>query len=108
MVRERLSANTGKIFYGQNVGTHTNSNNYVIQLHVYVLFPLDKSECGADTCKNGGKCVDLINDFECECTGDFSGKTCERSKYHYNTSGLMDVRTCTCYALYHENDYTKF
>lgn len=29
-------------------------------------------------CLNNGKCIDLIADYECECTGTgFTGKICE-------------------------------
>lgn len=36
----------------------------------------DVNECERNPCKNGGRCVDLVNDFYCECTDSWKGKTC--------------------------------
>lgn len=36
----------------------------------------DVNECRHNPCKNGGRCVDLVNDFYCECADKWKGKTC--------------------------------
>jgi len=38
--------------------------------------PPDVNECRHNPCKNGGSCVDLVNDFYCECADNWKGKTC--------------------------------
>lgn len=38
--------------------------------------PSDVNECKRNPCKNGGRCVDLVNDFYCECANNWKGKTC--------------------------------
>ena len=39
----------------------------------------DIDECARDPCKNGGACDDLINSYECDCSGTgFEGDTCEK------------------------------
>lgn len=41
-----------------------------------VFLHLDVNECSRSPCKNGGHCVDLVNDFYCECANGWKGKTC--------------------------------
>lgn len=36
----------------------------------------DVNECRHNPCKNGGQCIDLVNDFYCNCTDNWKGKTC--------------------------------
>lgn len=36
----------------------------------------DVNECGRKPCQNGGECVDLVNDFYCDCVDNWKGKTC--------------------------------
>ncbi|XP_035220628.1 agrin-like [Stegodyphus dumicola] len=35
--------------------------------------------CTANTCKNGGTCIPMLEDFRCQCVGDFTGKTCNET-----------------------------
>ncbi|KAK6170352.1 hypothetical protein SNE40_018764 [Patella caerulea] len=50
---------------------------------------LDIDECENDQCQNGGKCLNLIDDFFCDCTDTgFEGRYCED-----NTD---DCCTCSC------------
>ena len=35
-------------------------------------------DCASNPCQNGGQCMDLVNDFQCSCPGNFSGKTCDQ------------------------------
>lgn len=35
-------------------------------------------DCASAPCKNGGKCVDRVNGFICNCTEDYMGVTCEK------------------------------
>uniref|UniRef100_A0A8C9SXT2 Delta-like protein n=1 Tax=Scleropages formosus TaxID=113540 RepID=A0A8C9SXT2_SCLFO len=59
-------------------------------------FPLlsDINDCSVNPCQNEGSCRDLVNDFYCECTNGWKGKTC-------HSSNQCDEATCnnggTCY-----------
>ena len=33
--------------------------------------------CESTPCKNGGKCENKGNDFQCECSENYEGDTCE-------------------------------
>ena len=33
-------------------------------------------ECEGDPCQNDATCVDGVNDYTCECSGQFAGKNC--------------------------------
>lgn len=35
------------------------------------------NDCKPDSCKNGGTCIDKVNNTECECADGFSGVNCE-------------------------------
>jgi len=35
------------------------------------------NECKENPCLNDGRCVDLENDFSCQCTQGFTGKRCQ-------------------------------
>ena len=34
-------------------------------------------ECQQHNCKNGAKCIDKLNGYDCKCTKGFSGLYCE-------------------------------
>ncbi|CAB3404417.1 unnamed protein product [Caenorhabditis bovis] len=36
------------------------------------------NECGFGKCKNNAKCVDLFNDYRCECSPGWMGRNCDR------------------------------
>ncbi len=38
---------------------------------------IDIDDCAVDRCKNGGVCVDRVNDYECQCSVGYGGKDCE-------------------------------
>ena len=46
---------TGKLFDSQKFWDNFN-------FHIQ-----NENDCKADSCLNGGKCKDLVNDFECQC-----------------------------------------
>lgn len=55
-----------------------------------VLTPVDLpevNECSRSPCENGGECVDLLNDFRCDCVDNWKGKTC-RSRTSASCAGL--------------------
>lgn len=37
----------------------------------------ETDECLSNPCHNGGKCINLIGLFKCDCPEDFVGKQCE-------------------------------
>lgn len=49
----------------------------------------DVNECRHNPCKNGGQCIDLVNDFYCNCTDNWKGKTCHSREL--STYVLMGV-----------------
>ena len=47
-----------------------------------ILFLLkDIDECVNHTCKNGGSCVDGVNNYSCNCLAGFTGDRCETGRY---------------------------
>ena len=47
-----------------------------------ILFLLkDIDECVNHTCKNGGSCVDGVNNYSCSCLPGFNGDRCETGRY---------------------------
>lgn len=41
----------------------------------------DINDCQPDFCENNGTCIDLVNDYRCDCVAGFNGTICENSKY---------------------------
>ena len=39
----------------------------------------DVDECATTPCSNALKCIDLINDFACECQSGWKGRICNES-----------------------------
>lgn len=37
----------------------------------------DVDDCETNPCKNGGKCIDGINSYTCNCAAGYVGKDCE-------------------------------
>lgn len=44
-------------------------------------FTIDINECESQPCQNNGTCTDMINDYHCNCTDGFDGKTCTNSEF---------------------------
>ena len=44
--------------------------------------------CYNDPCQNGGKCVSLLSDFQCDCTPGWEGKDCGSGKYLLGCFGI--------------------
>ena len=45
-----------------------------------VLFYLDIDECVSHSCRNGGSCIDGVNNYSCACKTGFVGYRCEVGK----------------------------
>ena len=43
----------------------------------------DIDECASDPCQNNATCVDLINEFRCDCVPGFNETLCDNSKTNY-------------------------
>lgn len=41
----------------------------------------DVDECASNPCSNALKCVDLMNDYACECKAGWKGSHCNESEY---------------------------
>lgn len=64
-------------------------------------------DCSINRCKNGGSCIDLVNDFKCVCDPPFTGRECQDqldpcspNKCRHNakctpSSNYLDF-ACTC------------
>ena len=51
-----------------------------INMFQYVCIT-DINDCQNSPCKNGGSCVDGINDYTCICRNGYNGSNCENGKY---------------------------
>ena len=48
-------------------------------LNFAYFFHLDYNECASEPCLNGGACQDGVNGYQCRCTEEFAGQSCEVS-----------------------------
>jgi EGF-like domain len=55
---------------------------------------VDTNECDSSPCKNGGECVDLVNNYRCICTVGFVGKSCEVDHDHCNPNPCKNDAPC--------------
>lgn len=46
----------------------------------YYFTILGIDECAEQPCQNNGTCVDLMNDYTCNCMDGFNGTDCTNSK----------------------------
>ena len=53
---------------------------------------LDFKDCH-DLCQNNGTCLDLVNDYRCECITGFNGTNCENGEWLYSIYSIYNVRT---------------
>ena len=44
-----------------------------------MLLFADYNECVSGPCLNGGACQDGVNGYQCRCTNEFAGQSCEVS-----------------------------
>lgn len=44
----------------------------------------DVDECVSNPCSNALKCIDLVNDYACECKAGWKGSHCNESEYAVN------------------------
>ena len=57
----------------------------------------DINECASSPCKNGGRCVDGINGYTCNCASPgYTGAHCETGKYK-NMHVKKQLEVC-CFA----------
>ena len=68
------------VYIYTHVYTHTQPNIY-IYIYIILLFLTDINECASNPCSNNGTCEDLINSFQCNCTGGYNGTVCETGKF---------------------------
>ena len=41
----------------------------------------DIPDCQADSCQNGGTCIEMTNNFRCNCPEGFNGDRCEKGEF---------------------------
>ena len=66
--------------------SHFEINPKLQILHKYITFKkhlnFDFSDpCASNPCLHGAKCVNLKNDYHCECPSNLSGKRCHYGQY---------------------------
>ena len=60
-----------------------------IQYYLYVDYCVsDKDDFEGIVCQNGGKCIDGLSLFTCQCEPDFEGTLCELRMYSFCVSVL--------------------
>ena len=45
------------------------------------VYSADKNDCDPNPCRNYGRCIDYIGEFQCQCVGGWKGKTCILREY---------------------------
>lgn len=54
--------------------------NRVYPFTIAFLFFLVIDHCVSSPCLNSGRCINLREDFTCECTAGYRGKRCQEEK----------------------------
>ena len=49
-------------------------------LFFFFLEWTDVNECQSNPCQNGGRCIDGVGNYSCDCKNGFEGKNCENGK----------------------------
>lgn len=52
---------------------------------INVSLSIDIDDCTASLCQHGGKCIDKVNDFECDCCPGWSGRNCDQCKLDFSS-----------------------
>lgn len=57
---------------------------YLLFSKIIIIFfyscDIDINECASNPCHHNGICIDRLGEFECNCTDDYEGETCEQLK----------------------------
>ena len=51
-------------------------------------------DCQADSCANGGTCIDGINEFSCQCTKFWNGDRCQNDINECDSSPCQNGGKC--------------
>lgn len=55
----------------------------IIDQQCIVFLSIDINDCNPSLCQHGGKCIDKVNDFECDCCPGWSGRNCEKCELDF-------------------------
>ena len=50
--------------------------NTIFWVYIYNLHISDIDDCLPTSCYNGGKCIDAVNYYSCNCTPGYEGPRC--------------------------------
>ena len=66
-----------------------------------ILCEVDINECETNPCRNNGTCINLVNDYSCNCTNNWTGRNCSICPLNCNNgTQSLDCSICTCDAGY--------
>ena len=56
------------------------SKSFRVLFSIIIFSCLDIDDCASWPCNNGGRCIDEIDSFTCQCLPGFTGVQCETSE----------------------------
>ena len=74
---------------GKNIGAFTDLKIFINKINVdftysdFSFLISTANPCESSPCKNGGKCKNKGNGFECECPEHYEGTTCESIGWYF-------------------------
>ena len=63
--------------------------------HFTISYISDVDECLLGVCTNGGRCLNTIGGYMCQCPPGWTGPNCRKSKYR-KVPKFLDARNLCC------------
>ncbi|XP_046549166.1 EGF-like repeat and discoidin I-like domain-containing protein 3 [Haliotis rubra] len=77
----------------------------------FTILTREKNQCRVIPCKNGGSCIDDIDDYSCDCPSAYGGKNCQLDCVNNAVGvdvGLMHIPDAQMSAHYSHSDYAAW